>query len=79
MTENEFFEKGTEVTRFCPKKAEETEEIINFIRSAPAIVNLSLCRGESAQRIADILCGAVYALNKKICPLDKDNYLIISG
>lgn len=77
MTESELFEKGTEVMRFCPKKAEETENIINHVKSAPAIVNLSLCRGDNAQRVLDVLCGAVYALNKKICPLDKDNYLII--
>ena len=63
--------------RFCPRKAEETEEIVDYIKTAPAIVNVSECKGDGAQRVVDILCGAVYALNKKICPLDKDNYLVV--
>lgn len=77
MTESEFFNKGTEVMRFCPRKAEETEEIINYVKNAPAIVSVALCKGDNAQRVVDILCGAVYALGKKICPLDKDNYLVV--
>ena len=69
--------KGTkEIKTFCPCKPSQAEEIILYTKSQPAIISLSMANPVNAQRILDVLCGAVFALNLKICPLDNENYLI---
>lgn len=69
--------QGTkEIKAFSPKKPSQAEEIIQYIKQHPAIITLQFCNAVNSQRILDLLCGAVCALNLKICPLDKENYLI---
>ena len=69
-------EKGAkDIITFAPKKASETEEIIQSIKTKPTIVTLTNCNDKQAQRIIDILLGASVALNVKICVLDNENYL----
>lgn len=64
-----------DIITFAPKKASETETIIQSIKTKPCIVTLTNCNAKQAQRIIDILLGASVALNVKICVLDNENYL----
>ena len=69
-------EKGTkDIKTFAPKTANQTEEIISYIKTKPCIVTLANSNKNHAQRIIDILLGASVALNIKICVLDNENYL----
>ncbi len=70
--------KGTkEIKNFIVNDLSNIEEILNYIKQYPSIICLNNCKQHLKQRIIDIITGAIYVLDKKICPLDKDNYLII--
>lgn len=69
-------ENSKKIPTFSPKKPSDAEAIINCVKSGPALISLKAASSTNAQRILDLLCGAVYALNAKICPLDTENYLI---
>ena len=70
--------KGTkEIKNFIANDLSNIEEILNYIKQYPAIICLNNCKQHLKQRIIDIITGAIYVLDKKVCPLDKDNYLII--
>lgn len=70
--------KGTkEIKNFIVTDLSNIEEILNYIKQNPAIICLSSCKQYLKQRVIDIITGAIYVLDKNVCPLDKDNYLII--
>ncbi len=70
--------QGTkEIKTFIPYSLTEAEEIIKYLKNYPLIVNLSKLKGGDAQRLLDLLTGAICALDKNVCVLDKDNYLFL--
>ncbi len=70
--------KGTkEIKNFIVTDLSNIEEILNYIKQNPTIICLQGCKQHLKQRVVDIITGAIYMLDKNICPLDKDNYLII--
>jgi hypothetical protein len=66
-----------EIKNFIVNDLSNIEEILTFIKNNPAIICLNGCKQHLKQRVIDIITGAIYMLEKNICPLDKDNYLII--
>ncbi len=70
--------KGTkEIKNFIVNDLSNIEEILTYIKQYPAIICLSSCKQHLKQRVIDIITGAIYVLEQNVCPLDKDNYLII--
>ncbi len=70
--------QGTkEIKTFIPYSLKEVEEIIVYLKNYPLIVNISKLKNGDAQRLLDLLTGAICALDKNVCILDKDNYLFI--
>ncbi|MBQ7407798.1 MAG: cell division protein SepF [Clostridia bacterium] len=62
---------------FYPRSFEDVSEIIDMlIMGKPAIVNLKEIKENTAQRVLDILCGAVYALKGGLCELEGNIYVL---
>lgn len=62
---------------FYPRSFEDVSDIIDsLIMGKPAIVNLKEIKETTAQRVLDILCGAVYALKGGLCELETNIYVI---
>ncbi len=74
---NNFFnDSGTnDIKVFTPLSLNEVEEIITYLKFYPLILNLSRIKENKRQRILDLMTGAMCALDKNICVLDKENYL----
>ena len=66
-----------DIKTFSPSSTEDCLKIINYIKSNPALIYINPTDKAEKQRIIDILCGAVTALSLGICPLDKNNFLIL--
>ncbi len=60
-----------------PKTLTDLQDVITQIKTSEILVGISLLKQKDKQRFLDILCGACYALNKGICPLNKEIYLIV--
>lgn len=74
--ENLFNDLGTkDIKVFTPLTLNEVEEIISYLRFYPLILNLSRMKENKKQRLLDLMTGAICALDKNVCALDKDNYL----
>ena len=74
--ENLFNDLGTkDIKVFTPLTLNEVEEIISYLRFYPLILNLSRIKENKKQRLLDLMTGAICALDKNVCVLDKDNYL----
>ena len=70
--------KGTkEIKTFIPYSLSEVEEIILHLKNYPLIVNVSKLKSKDVQRLLDLLTGAICALDKNVCILDKENYLFL--
>ena len=70
--------KGTkEIKSFAPHSLNEIEEVIDFLKYSPIILNTSKLKADKQQRFLDLVSGAVIVLDKRICILDKDNYLFV--
>ncbi len=70
--------QGTkDIKSFFIKNLSNIEEVLTYIKQNPAIINISSLNSTLKQRVIDIITGAIYMCNLNICPLDKDNYLII--
>ena len=70
--------QGTkDIKNFIITDLSSIEEIIDYIKDNPAIINVGYTKKRITQRVIDILVGAVYAYKINICPLDKENYLIV--
>ena len=66
-----------DIKNFIVTDLTNIEEIIDYIKDNPAIINVSYTKKHLTQRVLDVLVGAVYAYKISICPLDKENYLIV--
>ena len=62
---------------FTPLSLTDVEEIISYLKYNPLIINTSKIKENKKQRLLDLMTGAICALDKNICVLDKDNYLFI--
>ncbi|MBE5742632.1 MAG: cell division protein SepF [Clostridiales bacterium] len=61
---------------FKPKSFDEVAKIIDkLLEGQPAIVHLTDVRETTAQRVIDLLSGAIYAINGNLCELKKDVYI----
>lgn len=61
---------------FHPRSYSDVELIINHLRlDKPAIVYLHEIREDTAQRVLDLLSGAVYALNGGLYEIQKNIYI----
>ena len=70
--------KGTKDIRvFTPLSLNEIEEVIEYLKYKPIILNLSKLKPDKKQRFLDLISGAIIVLDKNVCILDKDNYLFI--
>ena len=71
-----FVTTNSNITTFKPTSFEDVAEIINeLLEGKPAIVNLTEVRENTAQRVVDLLSGAIYAINGNLCELQKDVYI----
>ena len=62
---------------FQPNSFDDVANIIDIlIMGKPAIVNLKDLKDSTAQRVLDILCGAIYALKGGLCELETNIYVI---
>lgn len=62
---------------FHPNSFEEVADIIDVLNMGkPAIVNLKELKDSTAQRVLDILCGAIYALKGGLCELETNIYVL---
>lgn len=57
---------------FDPLDVEDAAEILNAVRIAPVLVNLSGMEKDEALRMWDMLCGAVYAISGTIMKVSAD-------
>lgn len=64
-----------DIKAFAPSSLSEVEEIINYLKFNPLILNLSKLKDKNRQRLLDLITGAMCALDKNVCVLDKENYL----
>ncbi len=62
---------------FSPFDLQNAEEILIFMQTNPLIVNFENLKQNKKQRFLDLLTGGAVALNKGICVLDKNNFLIL--
>lgn len=61
---------------FKPKSFDEVAQIIDrLLEGKPVIVHLTDVRETTAQRVIDLLSGAIYAINGNLCELKKDVYI----
>ncbi len=64
------------IAEFSPKSYDEVAEIIDLlVEGKPAIVRLDGVSERTAQRVVDLLSGAIYAINGNLCELDRDLYI----
>lgn len=74
--ENLFNDLGTkDIKVFTPLTLNEVEEIISYLKYYPLILNLTRIKENKKQRLLDLMTGAICALDKNVCVLDKENYL----
>ncbi len=67
-----------DIKSFAPNSLSESEEIINFLKFNPLILNTSKLKASQKQRFLDLMTGAICALDKHVCVLDNNNYLFLS-
>lgn len=71
-----FSTTNSNISTFKPTSFEDVAEIIdNLLEGKPVIVNLTEVRENTAQRVVDLLSGAIYAINGNLCELQKDVYI----
>ena len=65
------------VNIYYPKSYDDVREIIDLlIVGKQAVVNLNDLQEETAQRVIDLLCGAVYALKGGLCEIETNIFVI---
>ena len=71
-----FVTTNSNISTFKPTSFEDVAEIIDqLLEGKPVIVNLTEVRENTAQRVVDLLSGAIYAINGNLCELQKDVYI----
>ena len=62
---------------FYPNCFEDVADVIDVLNMGkPVIVNLKEIKDSTAQRVLDILCGAIYALKGGLCELESNIYVL---
>lgn len=62
---------------FQPNSFEDVADVIDVLNMGkPVIVNLKELKDSTAQRVLDILCGAIYALKGGLCELETNIYVL---
>ena len=75
-TADDFSPASGNIEVFKPKSFDEVAKIIDkLLEGKPAIVHLTDVRETTAQRVIDLLSGAIYAINGNLCELKKDVYI----
>lgn len=70
--------QGTkDITPYFPTCLSDAEGILTALKQSEIIVDITNLKHRDKQRFLDLLCGASYCLNKGICTLKKDTYLIV--
>lgn len=65
------------VNIYYPKSYDDVREIIDLLTvGKQAVVNLNDLKEETAQRVIDLLCGAVYALKGGLCEIENNIFVI---
>lgn len=65
------------VNVYYPKSYADVQEIIDLLTvGKQAVVNLNDLKEETAQRVIDMLCGAIYALKGGLCEIGNNLFLI---
>lgn len=65
------------VNVYYPKSYGDVQEIIDLLTvGKQAVVNLNDLKEETAQRVIDLLCGAIYALKGGLCEIEKNIFVI---
>lgn len=65
------------VNIYYPKSYDDVREIIDLlIVGKQAVINLNDLQEETAQRVIDLLCGAVYALKGGLCEIETNIFVI---
>lgn len=65
------------VNVYFPKSFSDVEEIIDLLlMGKQAVVNLKDVKEATAQRVIDILCGAIYALKGGLCEIENNIFVI---
>lgn len=73
-------EMQMELVVTAPTSVEDSTMIVDFIRNSKAcVVNLEGMDREQAQRVADFLSGAVYALEGDIQRINNDIFVVASS
>lgn len=71
-----FSNSNSNIDIFKPRSFDDVATIIDtLLAGRPAIVHLSEVRESTAQRVVDLLSGAVYAINGGVSELQKDIYI----
>lgn len=69
-------QKNGPVSVFAPTSYSDVEVIIDSIKSGKtAIVHLKELKTETAIRVLDMLCGAIYALNGGVYEMEKNIFM----
>jgi FtsZ-interacting cell division protein YlmF len=71
------FSVAKEIKTSTPSSINEVEEIIEYLKFSPLILNITYLKANEVQRVLDVLTGAICVLDKKVCVLDKENYLFL--
>ena len=74
---SESFSSGNgNIDSFYPRSFDDIAGIIDHLLAGkPAIVHLTEVKPTTAQRVIDLLSGAIYVLNGNLCELKKDVYI----
>lgn len=65
------------VVVYAPKNPDDVQRLIDYMKMRePAIVNLDGTDEETAQRILDFVCGAIYALNGSVHRITSNIFLL---
>ena len=74
---NEGLQGTKDITPYYPKSLQDVEEVLTALKNGEIIIDISQVKQRDKQRFVDHVCGACYSLNKGICTLKKDTYLIV--
>ena len=64
------------INRYYPRSFDDVAKIIDVLLSGePVIINVTALENRTAQRVLDLMSGALYAINGNMCELEKEVYL----
>ena len=73
---DDYLPSGGNIDNFRPRSFDDVATIIDHLLAGkPAIVHLTEVKPTTAQRVIDLLSGAIYVLNGNLCELKKDVYI----